>query len=120
MLSPRVALGARGAWTIGLQYRDRFAALAPIAGSGTSPALTAALATGKKIPLLIVAGVKDALVPVQGCRAAAEQTRKSGWEVKYAEYPGGDHLSVAVMSIPEVFQWFDSHPADHRVATGPR
>jgi predicted peptidase len=103
------SMGAAGTWRIGLEYRDRFAALAPIAGTRMSPALETALKSGRKVPLIIVAGVKDALVPVAGCREVAEKARSLGYEVKYLEYADGDHISVAVSSVKDIFDWFDAH-----------
>src|SRR5262249_54930136 len=104
------SMGSAGTWQIGLEFRDRFAALAPIAGTRMSPALESSLSTGRKTPLIIVAGVKDALVPVAGCREAAEKARSLGYDVKYLEYADGDHGSVAVTSIPDIYDWFDKHP----------
>jgi predicted esterase len=103
------SMGSAGTWLIGLQYRDRFAALAPIAGSRMSPLLETSLKAGPKIPLIIVAGVKDALVPVAGCRAVADKTKELGYDVKYLEYPDGDHISVAVSSVKDIFDFFDAH-----------
>lgn len=103
------SMGSAGTWAIGLEYRDRFAALAPIAGTRMSPALETALKTGRKIPIIIVAGAKDALVPVAGCRDVAEKAKAMGYEVKYLEYPNGDHLSVVASSVKDIFDWFDAH-----------
>jgi alpha-beta hydrolase superfamily lysophospholipase len=78
------------------------------------------LKKGVKTPVMMVCGVKDALVPVGGCRAVAEKAKALGAPVKYAEYAQGDHLSVAVMSIPDIFTWLDEQtkipgakPSDH-------
>ena len=103
------SMGAGGTWRLGLLYRNRFAALAPIAGTRPSPAIDAALATGRKVPMIVVCGVKDALIPVAGCRQVAEKLKASGYDAKYLEYPDGDHLSVALTSIKDIFDWFDSH-----------
>ncbi|HLJ46519.1 MAG TPA: alpha/beta fold hydrolase [Bryobacteraceae bacterium] len=105
------SMGAAGTWRIGLEYRDRFAALAPIAGSSVTPALETALASGRKIPIAIVAGAKDSLVPVAGCRAASEKAKSLGYPVQYLEYADGDHLTVVAMGVRGVFDWFDQHPS---------
>jgi poly(3-hydroxybutyrate) depolymerase len=52
-------MGGLGTWNIGLEYRDRFAALAPMAGTRPSPDLDAKLTSGKPIPILIAVGGKD-------------------------------------------------------------
>ena len=103
-------MGGGGTWTIGLKYSDRFAGLIPIAGSSAAlaPGLEAGLKAGKRLPVMMVCGVKDALVPVAGCRAIAEKAKALNAPVKYSEYADGDHLSVAVMSIPDIFDWLDA------------
>jgi poly(3-hydroxybutyrate) depolymerase len=103
------SMGSAGTWAIGLEYRDRFAALAPIAGTRMNPALEAALKAGRRMPIIIVAGVKDALVPVAGCREVAEKAKALGHEVKYLEYPDGDHISVVASSVKDIFDFFDAH-----------
>jgi predicted esterase len=103
------SMGASGTWRLGFEYRSRFAALAPIAGTRPSPAIDSALAGGRKIPMIVVCGAKDALVPVAGCRQVADKLKSLGYDSKYLEYPDGDHLSVAVSSIKDIFDWFDAH-----------
>lgn len=102
--------GGEGTLNVGLQYGNRFAALAPVAGTRMFPETEKVLVSGRRVPIMIVAGVKDALVPVSDCRAAAEKLKALGYPVKYAEYPEGDHLTVAVMSIPDIFNWLDAQP----------
>jgi predicted esterase len=97
------SMGGGGTWRIGMLYQDRFAGFIPIAPAGNDPALMANL----KKPVMLVCGVKDALVPVAGCRAVAAKAKELNAPVKYNEYPDGDHLSVAVMGIPDIFNWLD-------------
>ncbi len=103
------SMGSAGTWFIGLEHRDRFAALAPIAGSKMLPFIANGLNSGRKIPLIIVAGVKDAIVPVADCREVAEKAKGLGYDVKYLEYADGDHMSVAITSVKDIFDWFDAH-----------
>jgi len=103
------SMGAGGTWRLGFEYRNRFAALAPIAGTRPSPAIDTALSSGRKVPMIVVCGVKDALVSVAGCRQVVDKLKSSGYDSKYLEYPEGDHLSVALTSIKDIFDWFDSH-----------
>jgi predicted esterase len=56
-----------------------------------------------------VAGAKDALVPVAGCREVAGKAKALGQEVKYLEFPDGDHNSVVASSVKDVYDWFDAH-----------
>jgi predicted esterase len=103
------SMGGAGTWRIGLEYADRFAGLIPIAGSSGQvvAGLEARAKAGRKLPVMMVCGAKDALVAVAGCRTAAEKAKALELPVTYAEYPEADHLSVAVISIPDIFKWLD-------------
>ena len=114
------SMGGAGTWLIGMKYQDRFAGLIPIAGSSglVVPSLEAETKLPRKMPIMIVCGVKDALVPVAGCRTAATKSKELNLPVKYAEYAEGDHLSVAVMSIPDIFNWLDQQEACRNIGCG--
>ena len=60
-----------------------------------------------KKPVFLACGVKDALVPVAGCRAVAAKAKELNSPVKYSEYADEDHLSVAVKAVPDIFNWLD-------------
>lgn len=104
------SMGGGGTWTVGLKYPERFSGLIPIAGSSAAvmPGLEAEVKSGKKLPVMMVCGVKDALVQVAGCRTVAEKAKALDVPLKYAEYPTGDHLSVVPMSVPDIFNWLDA------------
>jgi predicted esterase len=97
------SMGGGGTWKIGLANQDKFAGFIPIAPAGNNPALMKDL----KKPVMLVCGVKDALVPVAGCRAVAAKAKELNAPVKYSEYPDSDHLSVAVIAVPDIFNWLD-------------
>jgi poly(3-hydroxybutyrate) depolymerase len=103
------SMGGAGTWRLGMQYADKFAGLIPIAGTSAAlvPGLDAAIQKGVRTPVLIVCGVKDALVTVDGCRSVAKKADEIHAPVQYKEYADGDHLTVAVMSIPDIFKWLD-------------
>jgi len=107
------SMGGAGTWQVGLKYADKFAGLIPIAGSSAQvlPGLEAEMKAGPKLPVMMVCGVKDALVAVAGCRTVAEKAKTLNLPLRYAEYPDGDHLTVAVMSIPDIFNWLDAQSA---------
>ena len=104
------SMGGGGTWSVGLTHPKLFAGLIPIAGSSAAivPGLEAGFKSGSKLQIMMVCGVKDALVLVAGCRTVAEKAKELGVALKYAEYADGDHLSVAVMSIPDIFTWLDA------------
>ncbi|HME07859.1 MAG TPA: hypothetical protein VKG25_12460 [Bryobacteraceae bacterium] len=102
------SMGGMGTWRIGMAYRDRFAGLIPIAGTMKAVSEAPLKASGKKIPLMIVAGEKDALVPAAGCKEMADEAKSLDYPVTYKQYPNQDHLTVAVVSIPDIFTWLDA------------
>ena len=102
------SMGGMGTWRIGMAYSDRFTGLIPIAGTVKAVSDGALNGGGKKLPLMIIAGEKDALVPAAGCKEAAEKAKGLGYPVNYKEYPNQNHLSVAVVSVPDIFTWLDA------------
>jgi poly(3-hydroxybutyrate) depolymerase len=107
------SMGGQGTWRVGLTYADRWAGLIPIAGSSAAaiPGYEAVLKV-KPMPVMVVCGVKDALVAVAGCRTLAERAKSLNAPLKYSEYADADHLSVAVISIPDIFDWLDAQGKD--------
>jgi predicted peptidase len=104
------SMGGGGTWTIGLAYRDRYAALAPMAGTGISANLDAALsAPGRKVPVFVSCGGKDALDTVSLCEPVVAKAKALGYPIKYTDYENADHLAVPIVAAPDVFDWFSAH-----------
>jgi len=106
------SMGGGGTWSIGMAHRDRFAAIAVMAGtrSGTEDGdLGAELASGPKIPILITCGGKDTNMPCPPALDAYAKVKAAGYTTKLVEYPDDNHPAVFTSSIPEVFAWFDSY-----------
>jgi predicted esterase len=103
------SMGGMGTWSVGLEYRDRFAALAPMAGTRSMPDLEAQLASGRKIPILITAGGLDKALPPEPAIQVYRKLKELGYPAKVVVYPEDNHQAVFTSSIPEVFAWFDAH-----------
>jgi predicted esterase len=103
------SMGGMGTWRVGLDFRDRFAALAPMAGTRDMPDLEAKLASGRKIPILITTGGKDKGVPPAPAFEVYQKLKKAGFPTKAVEYPDDEHEDVFYSSLPEVFAWFDQY-----------
>ncbi len=103
------SMGGGGTWRLGMAYSADFAGLIPIAGTSAqlAPGLDAQMKKGIRMPVLMICGESDALVPAPGCRVVAEKAKELKAPVTYKEYPGADHLSVAVVSVPDIFTWLD-------------
>jgi predicted peptidase len=103
------SMGGVGTWRIGLDYRDRFAALAPMAGTRLSADLDARLPSGRRIPILITCGGLDTTLPPPAAIEMYKKIKDLGYPTKVVEYPEDDHHAVFASSIPEVFAWFDAY-----------
>jgi len=103
------SMGGEGTWRIGLDYPERFAALAPMAWTRERPDLDAKIASGRKIPILITCGGKDTGNPCQPGIEAYKKLKEAGYATKIVEYPEDNHVPVFYSSIPEFFAWFDSY-----------
>jgi acetyl esterase/lipase len=103
------SMGGMGTWSIGLANRDRFAALAPMAGTRESPALDGALKSGGMIPVMITCGGKDPLMPAENCKSVADKAKALGYPVEYIVYPNDNHWMVVSSAMRGVFDFFDAH-----------
>lgn len=101
------SMGGGGTWHLGIQHPDVWAGLAPIAPAIFRPA--ADVEKIKHIPVILVQGDKDNLVPVRGARQWAAQMKELGMTYRYVEIAGGDHMTVAWKNLGEVFAFFDAH-----------
>ena len=91
---------------MGLKYPQLWAALAPIA-----PAIyrkPSALTAIKALPVIIVQGDADPLVPVRIARAWVAKMKELKMDHKYIEYPGGGHVKIAFDSQPQIFEFFNA------------
>ncbi len=101
-----LSLGGNGSWYLAYKHPDRFAALVVVCGfldafpgfprfipessADPYPALAAGVAS---IPVWIVHGDSDDIVPVEESRRMAAALEQAGAEVRYDELPGVDHFA---------------------------
>jgi predicted peptidase len=110
-----LSMGGYGTWSLGTQYPERFAAIAPICGGGepvrvhlSSGARAAAL---KSLGVWAFHGAKDPVVPVsESERMVAALKRLGSTDVELTVYPEADHDSwTATYNNPELYTWFLKH-----------
>lgn len=101
------SMGGGGTWHLGIKYPDVWAALAPIAPAVFRPATD--VEKIKHVPVILVQGDADRLVPVSGARRWAEQMKRLEMTYEYIEVAGGDHVSVAFENLPRIFEFFNKH-----------
>ena len=107
-----LSMGGYGAWSLGLKYPEKFAALAPICGGGNiidmvlaGPEHEAAL---RALPIWAFHGAKDPVVPVsESERMVSElQTRAKHPNVKLTVYPEAQHNSwTETYDNPKFYEW---------------
>lgn len=101
------SMGGGGAIHLALKYPDIWAGLAPIAPAIFRPATD--VAKIKHIPIILIQGDQDKLVPVASVRRWAEQMKKLDMKYEYLEIAGGDHINVAMQNMPKIFEFFNKH-----------
>jgi len=99
------SMGAMGTWSIGLENRDLFAALAPSAGTRDTAEQDAQLSSGRKIPILLSCGGLDGTSCVTHV-AVYKKLKAAGYPSKVVEYPEDVHGVVFLSAVPEMFAWF--------------
>lgn len=101
------SMGGGGTVHLGLKYPDIWAALAPLA-----PAISSNIKDIPKIkhiPVLMIQGDKDSLVPVATPRRWAKAMKEEGVQIEYLEVAEGGHMDVAFQNMAKVFEFFDKH-----------
>jgi predicted peptidase len=99
------SMGGGGTIHLGMKYPQLWAGLAPIAPALFRP--VADLERIKHLPVIMIQGDEDRLVPVTNVRRWAEQMKKLEMTHEYIEVPGGDHVRVAFQNMPKVFEFFN-------------
>jgi predicted esterase len=111
--SPVIVMGGAGALFLGQKYADDWVAVAAIAPAAFMMQRDAATILtpmkDKGVPVMIVQGDADTVVPPENTRAWAEALEALDMEHEYIEFPGGDHGSVITDGMPGIFEYFETH-----------
>ncbi len=84
------SMGGAGTYYLGGKYSDVWAGIAPISGAN-GIADAAAAEKYKSLPVLLMHGEKDSIVPVGTSRRSALALQTVGAQHVYLEFPGMDH-----------------------------
>jgi pimeloyl-ACP methyl ester carboxylesterase len=107
------SMGGAGALFLGQKYADEWAAVASIAPAAflMQPNSAEILQPMKDadIPLLIIQGGADTVVPPTNTREWAASMEAVGIEGEYIEMPEGDHGSVINDGMPAIFELFEGN-----------
>ena len=99
------SMGGGGTWHIGMKYPDIWAGLAPIAPA--APRNINDLSKAKHIPVILVQGDRDRLVPVSGARRWTARMKDLKMDYSYIEVAGGGHSDVVGKMMPQIFEFFN-------------
>jgi poly(3-hydroxybutyrate) depolymerase len=105
------SMGGAGAIYLGVKHPSIWAGIGAIAPAHAPAGIYAqnySLAPAKDIPMIIVQGDQDPLIPVAGVRQWIEQMKELHITNRYIERAGGDHGTV-LNDVPEVIAFFNQH-----------
>jgi len=110
------SMGGAGTYHLAARYPDIWAGLAVAAPAPPREGIDQ-IALFSEIPVLVLHGDQDSIVPVEGSRTWVARMRELGMQHLYIEVPGGDH-SLFVREDPEtlarVFSFFNIVGKDQR------
>nr|AAX37300.1 lipase/esterase [uncultured bacterium] len=108
------SMGGAGALYLAVKYPSIWAAIAAIAPAAFTldPDMLKAI---KDMPVMIVQGEKDNLVPAANTRRWVDKLKELNMTYEYLEMQGGDHGSVILDGNPAIYAFFAKHvkPARH-------
>jgi predicted peptidase len=108
------SMGGAGTLFLGQKHKAEWAAIAAIAPAAFMmqdtrvEMLTTLRDAG--VPVMIVQGGKDTVVPPENTRLWAESMQELGLTQEYIELPEGDHGTVIGDGMPDIFRFFAAHP----------
>jgi predicted peptidase len=111
------SMGGAGAIYLGVKHSSIWAGIGAIAPAHAPAGIVASnydLAPAKNIPMIIVQGDMDPLVPIAGVRQWIDKMKELNITHQYIEIAGGDHGSVLTTGVPDVFAFFGKHSKGSR------
>jgi predicted esterase len=102
------SMGGAGTLYLAIKYPDRWAAAAAIAPAAFSVDKEG-LSRVPKMPIMIVHGDMDTVVPTSVGRAWVDAMKALNMNYQYIEVPGGDHGSVISSHQADIFAFFAKH-----------
>jgi len=103
------SMGGAGTIYLGVKYASNWAAIGAEAPATAPAGLTPdnfSLEPAKDVPMIIVQGDMDELVPVAGTRRWIDKMKELKMTYQYVEVPGGTHGSVLTTGAPDIFAFF--------------
>ena len=102
------SMGGAGTLYLAVKYSKQWAAIAVLAPAAFSLDPNS-LAKIPKMPVMLVHGDMDTVVPLSWSRPWVEEMRSLKMPHEYIEVPGGDHGTVITSHQAEIFAFFAKH-----------
>jgi len=102
------SMGGAGTLYLAIKYPERWAAAAAIAPAAFSVDKDG-LAKIPKMPIMVVHGDMDTVVPTSVGRAWVDAMKALNMNYQYIEVPGGDHGTVISSHQADIFAFFAKH-----------
>jgi predicted esterase len=102
------SMGGAGTLHLAVKHARVWAAAAAIAPAAFS-LQPSSLAAIPEMPMLLIHGDADTVVPVTISRPWAAQMKQLNMTHQYIEVPGGDHGNVITIGMPDIFAFFGKH-----------
>jgi predicted peptidase len=105
------SMGGGGTLHLGMKYPQTWAGLAPVAPAIYSE--TDGLTAIRRVPVIVIHGTADRLVPVDISRRWVARMQELGMTHRYIEVQGGDHTAIIARNpehMRQIFDFFDGAP----------
>lgn len=101
-----LSLGGHGTWALSCRYPDRFAAIAPFCGKGS----TDKACNLKEVPVWAFHGAKDNVVPLKESEIMVDAVKACGGDAILTIYPNIGHACWdEAYNGKELYDWFLKH-----------
>ena len=106
-----LSMGGYGTWHMAVEYPNRFAAIAPICGSGPwMYNVRERLGSIRHLPTWVFHGDDDEVVPSIESKVMVQSLKDAGGDVRFTLYPGVGHDSwTRTYANEELYDWFLQH-----------
>jgi poly(3-hydroxybutyrate) depolymerase len=101
------SMGGFGTWYLGAKHADRWAAIAPAAGTSVGEGFP--IERLKGLPIMYTNGEKDMTVRVEGARTMMAFLKEKGFDIPYNEIKDGTHDMAVWVALPTIFDFFEKH-----------
>lgn len=101
-----LSMGGYGTWDLSCKYPDRFAAIAPFCGGGSSDVACSL----KNVPVWAFHGAEDEVVPLRESKEMVEAVKACGGDARFTVYPyAGHECWMGAYNGKELYDWFLEH-----------